>query len=677
MITAIRFKNDPVFRPSGQRYINGLASDDALFRYLMDNAISYKDSLNLQLGVSLTAEQVAALTHDIVWMEEAEINGQKVLTPVLYLAQANNRLAPNGALIQGQDVSLVTGGDLHNSGTLRATNNLSMVANNIDNSGLMQAGNRLEMLATDSVRNTRGGIINGRDISATAVIGDIINERTVTTFKQDGQGYQLRNDVASEASRFEATDTLKLNAGRDVLNLGSNLKAGGNASVTAGRDVLIASQTEQDDYAYQRRRISGTEQTILQHTSAVDVGGNLAIDARRDIAVVASTVSAAKDLSVKAGENLTLAAAANEQHDYSKGKKGGTKTTTQLDDVTQQSAELKAGGDLIAIAGTDLTLVASKISAGNEAYVHADNELQMLAAQDSHYSLYDMSKKGSWGSKKTQRDEVTDVKNVGSEIKTGGDLTLESAGDQKYQAAKLESGGDIAIVSGGAVEFEAVKDLHQESHEKSKGDAFWTSSKGKGNTDETLRQTQMVAEGNIAIKAVEGLKIDVRQVNQQTVSQSIDAMVKADPQLAWIKEAEARGDVDWRQVKEIHDSFKYSNSGLGPASQIIIAIVMAAFVGPAAMGAMTTAGAGIGVAAGTGAIAAGAATNATVSAVNNRGNLGAVFKDVTSSDAMKGYAVSGLTAGFTAAYFDGWTGSKTTQASGKIDLQLNTLKGVG
>ncbi|WP_350650020.1 hypothetical protein, partial [Pseudomonas sp. HY13-MNA-CIBAN-0226] len=88
---------------------------------------------------------------------------------------------------------------------------------------------------------------------------------------------------------------------------------------------------------------------------------------------------------------------------------------------------------------------------------------------------------------------------------------------------------------GGAVEFEAVKDLHQESHEKSKGDAFWTSSKGKGNTDETLRQTQMVAEGNIAIKAVEGLKIDVRQVNQQTVSQSIDAMVKADPQLAWIK----------------------------------------------------------------------------------------------------------------------------------------------
>ncbi|MGP0127669.1 hemagglutinin repeat-containing protein, partial [Pseudomonas bubulae] len=198
------------------------------------------------------------------------------------------------------------------------------------------------------------------------------------------------------------------------------------------RDVVIASQTEEDSYDYQRRRSSGTKQTIEQHASAVDIGGDLSIDARRDIAVIASSVSAVKDLSVKAGESLTLAAAANEHHDYAKEKKG--KTTLQSDQVTQQSAELNAGGDLIAVAGTDLTLIASKISAGNEAYLHADNELSLLAAQDSNYSLYDTKKKGGWGSKKTKRDEVTDVKNVGSEIKTGGDLTLNSGGDQLYQA---------------------------------------------------------------------------------------------------------------------------------------------------------------------------------------------------------------------------------------------------
>lgn len=246
-------------------------------------------------------------------------------------------------------------------------------------------------------------------------------------------------------------------------------------------------------------------------------------------------------------------------------------------------------------------------------------------------------------------------------------------------------------MSAGAVTFEAVKDLRQESHEKSNNNAFWVSSKGKGTTDETLRQTQMVAEGNIAIKAVEGLKIDVTQVNQQTVSQSIDAMVKADPQLAWIKDAQARGDVDWRQVKEIHDSFKYNNSGLGPASQIIIAIVMAAVVGPLAASAMGTATGGLvtvgtlsvetaaGISAATGAVAAGAATNATVSVVNNRGNLGAVLKDVTSSDAMKGYVISGATAGLTAAYFGDWTGTQTNTATGKVTTPglLNTWSGVG
>ena len=684
-----RLIREAVVARTGQRYIDGIASDDTLFRYLMDNAISYKDSLNLQLGVSLTAEQVAALTHDIVWMEEAQVNGQKVLTPVLYLAQANSRLAPNGALIQGQDVSLMSGNDLHNSGTLRATHNLNMVANTLDNSGLMQAGNRLDMLATDAISNSRGGVIAGRDIHATALTGDIINERTVTTFKREGDGYQLRNDVVSNASRFEATDTLKLNAGRDIANIGSALKAGGDASIVAGRDAVIASQTEEDSYDYQRRRSSGTEQTIEQHASAVDIGGDLSIDARRDIAVIASSVSAVKDLSVKAGESLTLAAAANEHHDYAKEKKGKTKSTAQSDQVTQQSAELNAGSDLIAIAGTDLTLMASKISAGNEAYLHANNELNLLAAQDSNYSLYDTKKKGGWGSKKTKRDEVTDVKNVGSEIKTGGDLNLSSGGDQLYQAARLNSSNDIAIDSGGAVTFEAVKDLHQESHEKSNNNAFWVSSKGKGNTDETVRQTQMIAEGNIVIKAVDGLNIDIKQIDQQTIGQSIDAMVKADPQLAWLKDAEKRGDVDWRQVKEIHDSFKYNNSGLGPASQIIIAIVMAAVVGPMAMGAMAgatgtavaagtmTASTAAGLSAAAGAVAAGAATNATVSAVNNRGNLGAVIKDVTSSDAMKGYVISGVTAGVTAGYFDDLTGTKTNTGTGKVNVPLNTWKGAG
>ncbi len=61
-------------------------------------------------------------------------------------------MGPNGALIQGRDVNLITGGDLRNAGTLRAQNDLSATAGNIDNSGLIEAGNRLDLLASGSIR---------------------------------------------------------------------------------------------------------------------------------------------------------------------------------------------------------------------------------------------------------------------------------------------------------------------------------------------------------------------------------------------------------------------------------------------------------------------------------------------------------------------------------------------
>ncbi|MFO6063138.1 filamentous hemagglutinin family protein, partial [Pseudomonas aeruginosa] len=179
----------------------------------------------------------------------------------------------------------------------------------------------------------------------------------------------------------------------------------------------------------------------------------------------------------------------------------------------------------------------------------------------------------------------------------------------------LESGNDLAIVSGGAVTFDAVKDLHQESHEKSKGDLAWQSSKGKGQTDETVRQSQLVAQGNLAIKAVEGLKIDLKHIDQKTVSQTIDVMVKADPSLAWLREAEKQGDVDWRKVREVHDSFKYSHSGLGVGAQLAVAIVVTYLTAGAASAAIgsaagATAGSGTAMAAGTAATATTAATSA-------------------------------------------------------------------
>ncbi|EOV2335069.1 DUF637 domain-containing protein, partial [Pseudomonas aeruginosa] len=675
-----RLVREAIVQRTGQRFIAGLNSDEAMFRYLMDNAIASKDVLGLTPGVTLSAAQVAALTHDIVWLEEVEVNGEKVLAPVVYLAQAEGRLGPNGALIQGRDVNLITGGDLRNAGTLRAQNDLSATAGNIDNSGLIEAGNRLDLLASGSIRNDQGGIIAGREVSLSALTGDLINERTVTQHQSSYRGTGTTEAFADSAARIEAAQKLTVSAGRDVANIGGVIDSKGDLALQGGRDVLVSAAVAERGWT------AGSQAYQTQTTqmgAEVVAGRDISVSAGRDISVVGSRIDARRDVTFEAGRDVGLVAAANEEHAYGKTKK----VTFQDDKITQQATRVDAGGDLAINAGQDLRLVASQASAGDEAYLVAGDKLELLAANDSSYYLYDKKSKGSFGSKKTRRDEITDVTAVGSQISSGGDLTLLSGGDQTYQGAKLESGNDLAIVSGGAVTFEAVKDLHQESHEKSKGDLAWQSSKGKGQTDETVRQSQIVAQGNLAIKAVEGLKIDLKHIDQKTVSQTIDAMVQADPQLAWLKQMEQRGDVDWRRVQELHDSWKYSNSGLGVGAQLAIAIVVTYFTAgaaSAALGSMAGVGAGSGsmmaaagstamVQAGTAvgtaaagwanaagtAVAMGMASNGAISTINNRGNLGDVVKDVTSSDALRGYVVAGTTAGLTAGVYDKWTSTQT------------------
>lgn len=670
-----RLIRDAVLAQTGQRFLaGGLTSDYDQFRYLMDNALASKDALRLSVGVSLTDQQVGALTHDIVWMENRVVDGQTVLVPVLYLAQADSRNVRGNSLIQGRDLNLMTGGDLINVGTLRASNNLSVASSgSLYTGGLIEAGNNLSLLAQDSIRNSMAGEIRGTQVSLTTLKGDITNDNTAIQVRQ---GAGMRTLTDSSAGTITARENLAIDAGRDLTNHGA-LTAGGDADLKAGRDLnLIAVSDTSEIHAFSDGGHKSSITTDVKNQAAtVTAGGNLSMVAGQDVNIIGSNATAGKDLNIQAGRDLNVASVSEMHNVEGKEKDGKKRIKTADEQTTQLASVLTAGGDFKSQAGRDTTLVASKISAGNEAYLYSGDKLNLLAAENSTHTLYDMKKVSGWGNKKTQRDEVTRVTNVGTEIKTGGDLVLKSGGDQTYQLAKLQSGKDITLDSGGAITFEAVKDLHQESHEKTNNNAFWVSSKGKGNTDETLRQSQLIAEGNVAIKAVDGLKIDINQVNQQTVSQSIDAMVKADPQLAWIKEAEKRGDVDWRQVKEIHDSFKYSNSGLGPASQIIIAIVMAAVVGP--MAAVAAGGSTVGAVAG--AVAAGASTNATVSVINNRGNLGAVLKDVTSSDAMKGYVISGVTAGLTAEFFGDWTGTETNTATGKITTPgiLNSWSGVG
>ncbi|WP_178087271.1 DUF637 domain-containing protein [Pseudomonas sp. C27(2019)] len=686
-----RLIEQAVIARTGKRFLDGLTSNDDQFRYLMDNGIASKESLNLSLGISLTGEQVAALTHDIVWLEEREVQGEKVLVPILYLAQATDRVTPTGALIQGRDVALISGAELNNSGMLRASNNLSVSAENISNSGLIQADERLQLLAQDSIHNQRGGLIKGRDVSLLAVSGDILNERTITQEARSGQGYSQTTSIVDQAAGIEATGDLSLLAGRDIINQGANLKAGAAIDLNAGRNVLLVSAEENNGQMRQDKRHFWSNNSTTQHAGDIQAGTHLNVSAEQDIAIVASRLKAGGDMSLQAGGDVLISSAANTQSSEYRYRRSGKKVNQENTQVQQQASVLEAGGQFISVSGADTQIISSHISAGKEAYLVAGGKVQLLAEQDYDYSFSEKKKKGSFGRKSFKSDERTQVTHVGSSITSGGDLAIISGDEQRYQAAQLNSGNDLTLDSSAGIVFEGVKDLEQQSRIRSKNSWAWQSAKGKGNTDETLMQSQLQAQGEIAIRAAERIQIDIKEVNQQSVSETIDAMVQADPQLAWLKDMEQRGDVDWRQVKELHDSFKYSSSGLSGPAAMVIAIVVAYFTagaGATLTGATSTAGI-----ASSNAVVSGIASNAAISTINNKGDLGSTFKDITSSDALKSYAVSGITAGLTAGVYDNWTGTQTGPSntgavsnnsgvlanSGKVAVEggLSTWGGVG
>ncbi|MEQ6352936.1 S-layer family protein, partial [Ralstonia pseudosolanacearum] len=70
---------EQVAQLTGRRFLDGYSSDEAQYRALIDNGVTYAKEWGLRPGVALTAAQMAQLTSDIVWLVEQEVtlpNGQ-------------------------------------------------------------------------------------------------------------------------------------------------------------------------------------------------------------------------------------------------------------------------------------------------------------------------------------------------------------------------------------------------------------------------------------------------------------------------------------------------------------------------------------------------------------------------------------------------------------------------
>ena len=185
---------------------------------------------------------------------------------------------------------------------------------------------------------------------------------------------------------------------------------------------------------------------------------------------------------------------------------------------------------------------------------------------------------------------------------------------------------------------------HAETHTAS--NAIWQTAQDKGQVDETTKYADLQAGQGIAITAGKGVVAEIH-----TGGASLNATVTAlasKPETAWMAQVAARDDVAWRAVQEAHDSWDYKSQGLsGPGAAIIAIAVMVATqgMGVEALGALGVEGINGASAAMVNAGFSSLMAQASVSLINNQGDIGKVLQELGSTQTLKNLAITVASAG--------------------------------
>ena len=309
--------NDQILALTGRRYIDGYASTEAEFKALMDAGVAYALQYQLTPGVALSAEQMALLTTDIVWLDTrtvtlADGSSQQVLAPQVYLRRPQGGdLQTSGALMAGGDVQIQTTGDLVNSGAIAGKSVAIDAGGDLLNQGGRVSGQDLWMRASNDLKNLSGVITaSGPEAKLTLLAGRDILLQTQTRDTLSTDGSSRRSSVQRIAT-VQGGD-IRMDAGRDLEIEGATLAADGTLIATAGHDirvVTVAGHYQLDARDHSGRTTEGrsayiSEAATINQGSDLLAGGDLTLHAGNDVVVKASTIAAA------AGNVLVVTASA-------------------------------------------------------------------------------------------------------------------------------------------------------------------------------------------------------------------------------------------------------------------------------------------------------------------------------------------------------------------------------
>ncbi|WP_024562278.1 hemagglutinin repeat-containing protein [Franconibacter helveticus 513] len=475
-----RYVSNYLLNQTGNRYLNGIGSDLDQMRYLMDNAASAQQSLGLKFGVSLTADQVAALDHSILWWETATINGETVMIPKVYLSPKDVTVN-NGSVIAGNNVSL-QGGNITNSGsTLVAKNNLSLDSQNSIsnlNDGLMKAGGDLNLSAIGDINNISSAI-NGKTVQLESLDGSINNITLADQIDINAKGkygsVSLKDTVLGSTASITAQDVLSLSAGKDITLTGANLASGGDMLLDAWGDIAVNANQVNDAYSQSgfRGKTNTSRSTVSYQGSTISAGGNLDASAGHNLSLTASDVKAGGSAALAAGNDLNLNAAQTSQNSAS-GK--NESHSTGLDRAT-----VAAGDNLTLKAGQDINSQAAALAATNNVGMQAGRDVNLAAEATTEGD-------SARAKKKTVINES--VRQQGTEIASGGNTVIVAGQDVNAQAAQVTAQGDIGVAAGRDVNLTTATESDYYYKEQTKTKKGFLSKK----TTHTIQETSATRE---------------------------------------------------------------------------------------------------------------------------------------------------------------------------------------
>ncbi|MBB3193723.1 hemagglutinin repeat-containing protein [Roseateles terrae] len=446
-----RLVREQVGQLTGSSFLQGYASDEAMYRDLLTNGASFASAHQLRPGVALTAEQMSQLTTDLVWLVEQSVtladgSTQRVLVPQVYLMPRDGDLQASGALIAGNRVDIAMSGDLNNSGDLRASEGLRATAQNIVHSGSMR-GTPLALSAAQDLRNL-GGSLTATDSMSLKAGRDLV----VSTTTASGTTATSQRTVLDRVASLTAGGVMVLQAGQDVVLEAARIRQTGLPGLP-GQAALLGAQ------GVEALRSSGGVQGVPVVPAGPGTRGGMASDAGR------GSPFAEGGILVQAGRDLKLTTVQTASSDRAT---FDANNHLYQGNSQQVGTSVEARGKVLLSAGQDLTAQGASVNSASAVQLNAERDVQLLAGQSTE-SLDEASKhkvKGFLNSTTTTtKTQLERTSATGTTI--SGDTVAVTAGqDIRVQGSNVVSDNATALQAGRDVTLENALDTRQSHSER-------------------------------------------------------------------------------------------------------------------------------------------------------------------------------------------------------------------